>query len=388
MKNIIEGNKVGNVVNVVINGSLLSKACSTPEQAKKLFSEVLMTKKNPTDNAIHKLKQALQGRYLKPINSLINYDQNTKEYYYKDYDVAMPKGLADAMIDYVDNNYPTESLESFWSLLITNPNKEVREKLFHFLSTYHFTITENGYVVAYKAVTHTTKVDNDLATFVSNQFFKIKKRKKSPAKYSILRDSKKELFLVETSSINLGSDNAKEYVGTLKDLFGNIGNLNDANSTKFTDKYTQKMNIKLGVPVKEDRGKCDPNPLRECSNGLHVGSTKYVETFANKNDTVLLVLFNPQHVVAVPNHDNSKMRVCEYFPLAVLERRDRTFETVDTPFVEFDYMNYEKGDVQTLINVLQDKVVNEPQNVTIDEEQRLKILKNRLVDLNRVKMDV
>ena len=57
----------------------------------------------------------------------------------------------------------------------------------------------------------------------------------------------------------------------------------------------------------------------ECSRGLHVGSVKYLENnnYVSDSDTILLVLVNPQHVIAVPKYDNSKLRVCEYFPISI-----------------------------------------------------------------------
>lgn len=107
-------------------------------------------------------------------------------------------------------------------------------------------------------------------------------------------------------------------------------------STVFTDSYTGTMDIILGIPVKQDRKNCDPNPDRTCSNGLHVGSMEYVKG----NKMILSCLINPSNVVSIPrDYNNTKMRCCEYFPFAV------THEEHQEKFSDHDYKNYSEEDL-------------------------------------------
>ncbi len=60
------------------------------------------------------------------------------------------------------------------------------------------------------------------------------------------------------------------------------------------------------------RNQVDENPEQTCSYGLHVASHAYAHSFSN-NQKVIEVLVDPKDVVAVPtDHNNAKMRVCEY----------------------------------------------------------------------------
>jgi hypothetical protein len=65
-----------------------------------------------------------------------------------------------------------------------------------------------------------------------------------------------------------------------------------------------------------DRKDCDPDRKNACSRGLHVAAFSYAhDQYSNGN--LIEVKVNPRDVVAVPeDHNNEKMRVCEYEVLA------------------------------------------------------------------------
>lgn len=85
-----------------------------------------------------------------------------------------------------------------------------------------------------------------------------------------------EIAVIPTKTTQMGIDESGFTLnGNLAELHENIGDIDDG--TVFTDKHTKTMNIQLGVPVLMDRNECNNNPHEECSYGLHVGATKYVE---------------------------------------------------------------------------------------------------------------
>src|SRR5690606_10549909 len=90
----------------------------------------------------------------------------------------------------------------------------------------------------------------------------------------------------------------------------------------YTDNHTREMTIKIGHPVSISREQCDENPNRNCTKGLHVGTQSFVSAGSNFGDTIVACLVNPQHVVSVPYSDAHKMRVCEYYPFAVLTEQE------------------------------------------------------------------
>jgi hypothetical protein len=146
------------------------------------------------------------------------------------------------------------------------------------------------------------------------------------------------------------------------------------------------MEICLGVPVRQARKECDSNPGQDCSNGLHVGATKYVENFGNGDSPILVCYVNPAHVVAVPDYDHSKMRVCEYFPFAVATYNNSKIDIIEQSYLESDYQNIEQKELEKLVAKV--KGNEKPYEAAINavEEERpmselLKIIEGRLIDI-------
>ncbi len=145
--NFVSGNKIGKVLNVMINGNTYTKKFDTDKDALDAFKKVISTSENPTDDAIKALKHMLVKPVNVPLNRLISVDKMTDKYYFKDTNFELPKELAEVINDYIDNGLPLESIENFTELLVTNVNKEVHADLFNFLSTYHFTQGSNTFIL-------------------------------------------------------------------------------------------------------------------------------------------------------------------------------------------------------------------------------------------------
>ncbi len=54
--NFVSGNKIGKVLNVMINGNTYTKKFDTDKDALDAFKKVISTSENPTDDAIKALK--------------------------------------------------------------------------------------------------------------------------------------------------------------------------------------------------------------------------------------------------------------------------------------------------------------------------------------------
>lgn len=78
----------------------------------------------------------------------------------------------------------------------------------------------------------------------------------------------------------------------------------------YTDHHTGTFNNRPGQSHEMPRNKVDPDPQRGCSYGFHVGSIEYAVNF--RRGKLVVVEVNPKDVVAVPNDDTRKMRVCKY----------------------------------------------------------------------------
>lgn len=76
------------------------------------------------------------------------------------------------------------------------------------------------------------------------------------------------------------------------------------------DCHTGTILNNVGCRVEMAIDQVDPDRTRDCSYGLHVASRGYLRSFTG--DTLLLILVNPEDVIAVPEYDPRKVRVCRY----------------------------------------------------------------------------
>lgn len=390
---LITGNKIGSVVNVMYNGRLHSKNCGSNEEASSLFKLVLEAKNNPTEENINRMLDFMSKSIRIARAGGFEFEPETGNAYMAGFNTPVPQLLMDTVDDYLNNDFPVESILNFWKLLMANPDVRVRESLFNFIQTHDFALTDKGYMIVYKSVDFMNKVNQDLASYVSNSYLHVKKDwGTSPAKYVVykqwinkevpveeydLEDCSSyeeyvdtyctEPVLLESSTETRSTFEYKltkkvtfetwdvkeknvELVGQLDELQKNLDKIIEDESSTFTDHYTHTMKIRLGVPVKMDRKECDSDPLTECSYGLHVGATRYVERFGAKNCPVLVCLVNPMHVVAIPDYDNSKMRVSEYFPFALASRDENgKIDIIKQPFFEHDYVAHESKELEDLL---------------------------------------
>ena len=133
---------------------------------------------------------------------------------------------------------------------------------------------------------------------------------------------------------------------------------------------------------------CDGDPSTECSYGLHVGATKYVETFGSGDKSVLVCLVNPMNVVAVPNYDNSKIRVREYFPFALGTFEDGKIDIIEDKYFEYDYKSHEESELKALLESRGIKDARSFAMSTVEDtrndEEYYEILESRVIDLTKM----
>lgn len=400
MKNI-QAVKIGNVVNVSINGRLHKKNCGSPEEADELFRLVLTAKEDPSDKNIQGIRGYLNDRTRVAIMAGLEHDPETSEIFLAGFNTPIPNTLVEVIKEYHENNYPLDAVINFWKLLMLNPDYRVRVSLFDFISTHDFSLTDAGYMVVYKAVflpNEAKNTETSFAEFVNQKHLFVKKEWKCSAnKYVVYKNIETgELNITKKKTANKWDEKTKgvEILGNLGDLHKAIfetkqEKANDSNTVPvYTDWYSKKMRIIIGEPVRQERKDCDADPRRDCSNGLHCGATKYVESFAGHGDDarVLVCYVNPAHVVAVPDYDHSKMRVSEYFPFALAEYKNGIIDIVEQIYFESDYREYELEELEKQVALIQAKELPIETAKNVEAEARpmselLKIVESRLVDI-------
>lgn len=390
MKNTINAVKIGRIVNVWINGKLRKKVCDTDQTADSLFKLILTVKDNPTEEGVKNIFSFLNEKTRIAMQCGLETDPDTGDVFLAGFNTPVPLDLVEVVKEYHECGYPMDAILNFWKLLMLNPDKRVRTSLFDFIKTHDFVLTDNGYMVVYKAVAYrNADTKNELAEFISNRYLHVKKEWScSPRKYVVYLDLDTDEYHITKTATAEGWDLESKNVdilGNLNEMYDNLEKyIVDVEDAPYTDKHSRSMKIQLGVPVVMERKECDADPARDCSYGLHVGATSYVERFGSNGDAVLVCYVNPAHVVAVPDYDHSKMRVSQYFPFAVATYDDGKIDIIEQKYFESDYSDYEIAELEEMVAKVQAEELPIEKALKAEEETRSlaelqKIIENRLV---------
>lgn len=408
MEHFIKGQLIGLKVNLNIDGQLFSKEFGTEEEADALFNAIIAAKENPTDDAVEMLKAHLSKKLLRARRNGLEYDPNTGEVFLPGSSTPVPELIVETVEKYHEKGYPLTPIINFWKLLLINPDERVRTSLFDFISKHDFAITDNGYMVVYKAVEYFDIESSDLDQYVVDMVEFVKDKWGCGAgKYAVYMKNEGATYHI-TKQVTIDKWDEKE-----KDItkLGNLKVLNEEIQEKkanaiptflpiHVNRSKERFDLKkemvtLGVPQTMTRSECDSDPRKDCSYGLHVGATPYIKKFKSWNNVsapVLTCLVNPAHVIAVPDYDHSKMRVCEYFPYALseLDSEDQLIP-INQPYVENDYIEYEMEEVERQIKAINAEEERVGVDATEAEDDRsveevLKALKDRKIVLNTVEI--
>lgn len=289
--------------------------------------------------------------------------------YFMGIPVPVPASLTKTMIDYISMGHPLESLKKFWMLCLLNPNTQARDSFFDYCLRFGIVITTHGHAVLYKAVTYKRgsrlEERTDLVTYIAQERVNAVQRGRPANRYMVYElpgggfrtmqcvgsDGK-----VSRKPVTMQRARARQ-VGRLDQLLNKIGNLES--EIVYTDKYTRKMTIRIGKPVSVPRDQCDPNIKRDCSHGLHVGSFKYVSWYGNSEDPVLACLVNPMHVVAIPESDTSKIRVCQYVPYGRMEKTGGEWVEISPRYFEASYIDYQADELKERMKAAKSEIDEE-----------------------------
>jgi hypothetical protein len=195
----------------------------------------------------------------------------------------------------------------------------------------------------YRRVVNRGAKDKSLVNFISNNYYKVKKWKKSPASYRVVKTGASSYQLEKTPTPKVGG----ELVGNLETLYLNLPNMTE---NIYTDAHTMSKEIKIGQVYKEDEDKIDLDNTRSCSNGLHVGSHTFM--FSGFGDTGVLALVNPSKVRSVPYYEGNKMRVSEMFIAAVVDIKEYKESITESDIADYsqEYFNHSAEELNDQVN--------------------------------------
>lgn len=91
----------------------------------------------------------------------------------------------------------------------------------------------------------------------------------------------------------------------------------------YVDPHSGLVHQRIGDIVQMNENLVDKSRRQECSQGLHVGTRHYMGGFHGnvEGSGTMLVLIQPEDVIAVPEYQTTKMRSCRYLILADLSNK-------------------------------------------------------------------
>lgn len=247
--------------------------------------------------------------------------------------------------EYEDLMSQYTSLKLFTYKLALNPIESSREDALKFIRNQDIRITSLGNLIMYRGIVSVGEPDKELSKFVSTEYFKVKKWKKSPANYCVLEEDGE----YSLGKINSEDDGRKISKGNLQELYNNLGSLEE---NRYTDAHTYSMDIRIGAVYSIPEEEVDVDSRQDCSSGLHVGSRSF--GIGSFGDTKVLCLVNPAKIRSVPIYDGNKMRVSEMFIAAVIEEKDGKYMDEDVDIVHFDEQ-YHAYSVEELQEALKER---------------------------------
>jgi hypothetical protein len=367
---------IGNTVVAYIAGKMYQKVCATLEERVALYEKLLngddeqdkeelislfvtivTDKERQLEIEFQEAKKEAKKQedildFMKHVkeNGHDLFEVNEHSLYIKGFNISTPALLIrELKTAHETNNVErVNGLLNFWKLCAMNPDPRARYDLFKFLVNHNLTITPSGHFVAYRTVDIKEQGDSELETFITQEYLKVKRWKKSPSNYNVYKLS--DDTYRSTKKLLLEDGVTAKHLGNLAEMYENIGALS---GNIYTDAHTGKMLIKMGEPVKMDRTKVDPDITNACSYGLHLGNESFMRNNMGHFGRVGIVcLVNPRNVTAVPEYDSGKMRTCEYLPVAVAELDDNgKIVPVAIDVFDYEYAQHTQEELEMMKNL-------------------------------------
>jgi hypothetical protein len=256
-----------------------------------------------------------------------------------------------------------QALRMFWLKLAVNPLENSRNQLLTFVKKNDVRITATGNLVLYRKIVKLGEENSDLVEFVSQQYTKIKKWKKSPKNYIVVEET--ETIKEEVPNTGQWEDNPEynqddadeaddndedydvpesiwvdggtttkvrtkqvlklrhvddvingEDRGNLEKLYLDLPNMSGNTYTSYHNKG--RYVIKVGEVYKEDASMLNTDAGLCAAGGLHAAAVDY--DYSGFGDTPVVVLVNPSKALTVPTHETGKLRTTEMFIVCVNDK--------------------------------------------------------------------
>lgn len=271
--------------------------------------------------------------------------------------------------DYYEYLDEYNALVMFTYKLCANPVEESRETLLNFIKNNNVDLTTSGNMILFRNIVSKGRRNKEYTNFISKEYFRIKKMKKSPKNYSIYDDN----GLVCLHMDKVGYNN---YLGNLYDLYNN---LDQAQDNSYTDAHTKTYDIKINSLYKIREEDIELNKNGSCGGLLHVAA-KEGFNYSSFGDTRVCALVNPMVVARTDTGYSAKIGVKEMWIACILDENEQV-----PNLIHFDN-EYDKHTINELNEIIENRCLNsisiaeEYSELNLKEVMELKeVLENRII---------
>lgn len=275
-----------------------------------------------------------------------------------------------------------KTLKMFWLKLALNALPLSREDTLVFVKKNDVRLTKNGNMVLYRRIVTQGTENKELVKFISQEYFKAKKWKKSPYNYEIFEDLDTHEYFTNSSSKKINKEQHKQYllVGNLSDLYKNLENMVENTYTSYHNQG--EHTIKIGGLYKIDDNQINLDNGLCAAGGIHAACVDY--NYSSFGDTPVVVLVNPSKAITVPRDETGKLRTTEMFIACINDKVHGEHFDGDS----LDVFDEEYHDLT--IQELEEAVKDKDYSVLRVKDQKPSVTPQEVVDIvgalkNRVK---
>lgn len=245
--------------------------------------------------------------------------------------VEMHKVMVDRIEKFIKSGTDLTPLINFWKLALMNPNPIARNKMFEYIMKKNLTITPKGYLVTYRMVKDTGKLDA-----------------RGKKIYTSAYTGEEHYFMGESFSLprtECDEDGAQdcsrglhtgtpEFIGIVSDKRYSMDEDKGGVGTGYGIRYET---TKAAHPTSFGTGYDSPKEQTKTFNNCH-------------GNQAIICLINPMHIVSVPNSDTRKMRSCEIY-FCRETTANEVIDMVEKDYLIYDdqYFKYEAAELEKLL---------------------------------------
>lgn len=262
------------------------------------------------------------------------------------------------------------ALKMFWLKLALNTLPQSRNDLLLFIRKNNVKITRNGNLILYRRIVSKDGADKELVTFVTQEYYRLKKSGQDPRQFAIYKPTNGTYQLVDLTIF----DPAKSSITPFCNLQQMYLELPTYNSNDFTSAHDDRVSIKLGGIYSIPESKINLNNGICAAGGLHAAAVDY--NYSGFGDTPVVVLVNPSKAITVPLAETGKLRTTEMF-IACVNDKPQGVHFDESALTAFDneYHDFTLEELETAART--------------KSFEKLSVLENvpaiSLLDLNKIK---